>query len=248
MTDYRGLGRLPKKPDDRNLQAAKYLLVAEPPTQYHFDKGRRRFPLLDQNGYPACTVFSAATAQLRFERLEQTRTPTFARAELVAKYERIAQPGGGAYMLDLLKQWRTLGYVGEVGWFPWLRRKYRYKIDGFVEVAINDPEMKRSMVAMRVLDLGVMVTETMYKQRTGLIQTSDADRLLGGHAICAIGYDECGVWIADTWAGFGPRQLSWPYITAYCDEAYGVIDARDTMLQLALNLGDFQQDLQVATQ
>jgi len=243
MSTYRGLGLLPKKPDDRNLQAAKYLLVAEPPAEYHFDKGRVKFPLLDQDGYPACTVYSAATAQQRLERLEQKRTPKFTKAELVVKYDQIAQPGGGAYMLDLLRQWRTLGYIGEVGWFLWLKRRYAYKIDGFVEVAINDSEMKRSMVAMRVLDLGVMVTETMYSQRTGLIQTSGADRLLGGHAICAIGYDERGVWIADTWAGFGPRQLSWPYVTSYCDEAYGVVDTRDVMLSQTMDLPGFLRDL-----
>jgi len=199
--------------------------------------------LLDQDGWPACTVYSSATVQERLERLEQRRTPKFEDAELINKYQQIEQPGGGAYMLDLLKLWRTQGYVGSVGWFPWLRKRYTYKIDGFVEVPLDELAMKRSMIAMRVLDLGVMVTEMMYNQRTGLIRVYPADKLLGGHAICAFGYDENGLWVADTWKDYGPRQLSWAYIQAYCDEAYGVIDARDTALPRALDLSAFRRDL-----
>ena len=134
---------------------------------------REYFPLLDQGNLPACTVYSAATGQLRFEWREQSRIVSFPQEELKGKYRKIEQPGGGAYLLDLNNLWRKEGFIGctkrESDNRCWLqeltarRRRFciPYKIDGYQEVGIIREELKLASYIFGILEIGVLVTETL---------------------------------------------------------------------------------------
>ncbi|GEM_PF-1897931 len=263
------LGKLPKKDDERNLQFADYVRAITPPPSFSFEKdvlSREYFPLLDQGNLPACTVYSAATGQLRFEWREQSGIVSFPRDELKRKYRKIEQPGGGAYLLDLNNLWRKEGFIGctkrrsysNCGLQKLLARRRRtcipYRIDGYQEVKTSAYELKLASYIFGILEIGILVTESFVNSYPDPAPPEAAkEPVLGGHAMCMIGYDQGGIVVRHTWRGhYSPQVVSWgyclsrsPYLNVtMLDEAYGIVDAKNPKQIRLLNLARFFDDLQ----
>lgn len=241
------LGKLEPKYDPRTLEARAYMSAAPPPPSYTFDSGfTTPFPLIDQGQHPDCTIASAANVQMRFEEAERRKylaprkgASAGAYPDLLALYNRIAQPGGGAYLLDALKLWRTDGLplataTKKAGTYvsPTTRAKATpYKIAGFAAVGLTPDQLRAALWAYKLLHIGLAVTQHMESGASIVVEPQADDQVLGGHAMCTIGYVPAGLVMASTWGWPAFQVLSWAYVQRYVDEAYAPVDASDSLGQ-----------------
>jgi hypothetical protein len=263
MPEYQ-LGLIfPPKVDGRNLQFKRYLLPLRVPKEYDWEKEHQvsPLPIHDQDGVPACTVFSAANSQQRYEYLEQNkRVIKFGFNELLRKYEKIEQPGGGGYMLDLMNLWRQEGFrhyyprsgLGRILDLLGFRRYIDHKIDGFVQVGISPEEIKQAIYLFGVCELGILVTQDFVDSYSTPVTGRMVDStLLGGHAMCANAYDSQGITVVHTWTGRYRQRISWDYCLAknheygitMLDEFYGAVDAKNPRIGEFFDMDSFMKDL-----
>ncbi|MCL5265182.1 MAG: hypothetical protein M1343_08335 [Chloroflexi bacterium] len=232
------LGKLPKKQDSRNLLALSYLLPGvKVPKSFDYEKQvKGPYPTLDQCDVPACTVFSSASSQMRFEKKEQGKiiVPQF--VDLVTFYNQFAQPGGGAFILDVLKAWRKDGLPFE---------QSKYCIDAFAEVAIEPDIIKQALYTFGLCEIGVQVTQHMMDVPDGgKIDLKGDQAILGGHAMCVDAYSSVGLRVVDTWAGFTKRRtMTWAYVRKYMDECYSLVDAKDAKVRELVDVERLLADL-----
>lgn len=242
--------------------ASSYLSPATPPPVYVFDQAfPTPFPLIDQGPNADCTIASAANIQMRFEELERRKylAPRKGKTsgdypDVLSLYDKVAQPGGGAYMLDALKVWRTDGLAlasatkrAGVYVSPTVRAKATpYRIAGFAKVGAGKDAIIAALYAFKLLHVGLAVTRHMEETSVGQVDPVAGDEVLGGHAMAAVGFyaeptpisvfgqtqTVCGLLVASTWNWLPLQVLGWDYVAQYCDEIYSVLDASDKAGQM----------------
>lgn len=241
------LGKLEPKLDPRTLDARAYMSAEPPPPSYTFDSAYATpFPLIDQGPTPDCTIASAANVQMRFEEAERRKYLAPRKAagagaypDLLALYNRIAQPGGGAYLLDALKLWRTDGLPlaaatkkGGVYQAPTVRAKVTpYRIAGFAAVGLTPDQLRAAIWQFKLVQIGLAVTQHMESGASIVVEPQADDQVLGGHAMAVIGYVPAGLVMASTWGWPAFQVLSWAYVQQYVDECFALVDASDTVGQ-----------------
>ena len=221
-------GKRKAKHDDRNLMFAT-LLRAPPvlPAEYDFDVAHHGIPtpMFGNDQYGDCVIAGRAHQTLRFEKAEQNTLIGITDQDVLREY--FNESGGvdsGLIVLDSLKEWRSNG---------WLAAKRRYKIKAFAQI----DQGKRSEVKRAVfMDIGVgfgfslpdAALTQFYAGKPWTVVSGKAGQPNphNGHYVYVPGYTKSGP-VCVSWGR--KQQMSWAFLARYCDEAYAIIDAINTV-------------------
>jgi len=221
------LGKARARRDRRNLKFAAILRAPAPlPKEYDFDVKHPGIPtpIFANDRYGDCVIAGRAHQTLRFEEAEQRRILGITDEDVVREYFK--ETGGadsGLVVLDSLKRWRKQG---------WSAAKGRYRIRAFSEL---DRTVRAEVKQAIVLDIGVGLGLSMPLSAQEQFQAGKpwdvvrgpggAVNSWGGHYVHVPGYTTAGP-VCVTWGR--KQQMTWAFFAKYCDEAYAIIDAKDT--------------------
>ncbi|MEO8810301.1 MAG: hypothetical protein ABI386_08655 [Rhodanobacter sp.] len=221
-------GKRKAKRDSRNLMFAS-LLRPPPvlPSEYDFDVVHHGIPtpMFGNDDYGDCVMAGRAHQTLRFEKAEQNQLVAITDKDVLREY--FSESGGadsGLVVLDSLKEWRIKG---------WLAAKRRYKIKAFAEI---DRSKRIGLKRAVYMDIGVGLGLTLpdsampqfYAGKPWAVVAGNAGKPNpdNGHYVYVPGYTTSGP-VCVTWGR--KQQMSWAFFAKYCDEAYAIIDAADSV-------------------
>ena len=222
------LGKAPAKTDARNFKFAELLKKVPPPTppQYDFDVRHPGIPTPmfanDVNG--DCVIAARAHLTLRFEHIEQESILMISDNDVTREYFK--ESGGaddGLNMLDSLNAWRQTG---------WLAAGCQYKINAFAQITpTRHDEVQAAIYLLTAAYVGLALPKSAQAQ----IQAGQAWAVAsgptaapnswGGHCVTIPGYNATGP-VCVTWGR--KQQMSWEFFDKYCDEAYAIVDDKDS--------------------
>lgn len=224
------LGKLAKLTDRRTIQFQNILSVELLPTlPLEFDVDNDFTNMVDNHMYlndalGDCVIAGRAHETLRIEDFEQGIVIPISDNDVKTEYFK--ETGGydnGLVMLTSLGAWRN----------GWQAAGKTYSIYAFAEI---DPKNHQNiMYAVYLLDgayVGIQVPQSAMDQfNAGKPWTVVAGSpLVGGHCIYIVGYNATGP-ICITWGK--KQQMTWEFFDTYCDEAYAVIDNKDSWVDPA---------------
>ena len=227
-------GKGPPTIDTRSLRMTTILKVPFPTIPETFNVDAAYPNLVDtnmflNNKYGDCVTASHAHQTFRFEYFEQGNQITITDNEVKAQYFK--ETGGsdtGLDMLASLSEWRKNGWVvgGKV-----------YKIHAFATIDWkNHDEVKLGCMLFNGVHFGMQVPQSAINQTNKgspwtLVANDGGNQ--GGHAVYKIKWqkvttiNEIGP-VCVTWGI--EQQMSWDFWDKYVDEAYIIIDERDSWL------------------
>jgi len=222
------LGKKPAKHDRRTLQLKTILRPKlKVPREYDFDTTHIGVPtpVFGNDRVGDCVIAGRAHQTLRFELVEQRKViPITDRDVLKEYFLETGGPDAGLIVLDSLKRWRKSG---------WLAAGARYFITAFAEIDRGAPsQVKRTVFTDLGVGLGISLPLTAQKEfeagkpwatTTG---PGSSPGSWGGHYVYVTGYTTLGPTCV-TWGQ--KHRMSWKFFAKYCDEAYAIIDALDTL-------------------
>jgi hypothetical protein len=230
------LGKAPAKKDDRNFRMAALLKALPPvPQEWDFDTAHPKFhvplPLFGNDVYGDCVLAGRAHQTLRFEAVEQKKVLSITEKDVLNEYwkeegGRGPQYDNGLVVLDSLKLWRSKG---------WKVGARTYSIDAFAQIdQKNAVEVKAAICLLTGAGAGLSLPTSARTQldagkpwdvTTGPDSTPNS---WGGHYVFLSGYTEHGP-VCVTWGR--KQQMTWQFLTKYCDELYGIVDNKDRFLR-----------------
>jgi hypothetical protein len=239
--DFR-LGKAPAKGSPKLLSLNNYLTTtAAPPATYDFWAKRAPFPITDlgNNQYGDCTIASQVLLSERMERLEQRRTISVPKQNIVNVYFAMTQRlyGGGdtgAFEIDALSNWRKPDLTFRDD------NNRPYTIDAYTAIDFRDVNaIKNALVLSGAHGIKVCFNlpyawASTGQGGTGMIWDIPAGQQptgnylpgsWGGHSMTAIAkYDQDWLYLPSSWQ-LPDGKISWRAFAIYCDEAYLVIDS-----------------------
>ncbi len=231
-------GWLPDLPDARDfMYAAPRKVVAALPVQV--DLRPLCPPVLDQGELGSCTANAIANAHL-FGQLKQKALKPFSPSRLFIYYNERVMEGtvdidAGAMIRDGIKSIAQLGVCPETQW-PYNIVKFKRKPTkkcyqealkhqalSYQRLVQTLPQLKGCLAAGYPFVFGFSVYESFETTEVAATGTapmpSPGERLLGGHAVLAVGYDEANQrflimnsWGTD-WGLEGFFTLPYSYLT-----------------------------------
>jgi hypothetical protein len=218
------LGKLPKKHDPRNLMLSNYLdLRALPPIPKVCDwtVKARDFGMMLNDRIGCCTVATGGHYIQVWTANDATQATVPDSAILstykaASGYDGTPQTDRGAYVLDVLKEWRKNGIGG-------------HKIDAFAEIDPKNPDMVRAAVWLfGGVYYGIELPLSYEGQKVWDVPWYGArwrgrPGSAGGHAASCHAYDD-GLTVI-TWAA--PQKMTQRFATTYASEAYAVFSIAD---------------------
>ncbi len=222
------LGKQETKKDDRNLMFASLVKApAKLPAEYDFDLTHKGIPtpMFANDTLGCCVISGRAHQTLRFELLEQKSKLMITDTDITKEYfKETSGKDSGLIVLDSLKLWRSKG---------WKAAKKTYKIKAFSSIMPRDHQ---SMMQAIYLDVGLGLGVSLPLSAQGQIQAGKPWDVVagptgkpgswGGHYIYVSGYTALGP-VCITWGR--KQQLTWKFIDKYCDEAYAIFDAKNSV-------------------
>ena len=239
------LGCLKDPTDSRDIPMNLVLPVFTIPVSFDFTK--LMSPVRDQGREGTCVAFASVTGVKEFQDKKEYRklirlSPRFL-YNLCKKFDGIPFPEG-TYPRIAMKVLLNYGVCHESFW-PYLSSKKSFPLKGADRDAKKFKikayarlksllEMKRSLLINGPFIAGVKVFKSWFTKKvesSGLIPVPKRnDKLMGGHAICIIGYDDrlkifkfknsWGV----KWADRGYGYLPYEYMKKYCSDAWSATD------------------------
>jgi hypothetical protein len=129
-------------------------------------------------------------------------------------------------MLESLKSWRKDG---------WLVGGKRYFIQAFAEIdRRNTNEVRRTVYSNLGTVVGLSLPDNALEDFTQGRPWNDISRppdQYNGHCVYIPAYNETGP-VCVTWGR--RQQMSWGFLFRYCDEAYGIVDAKNDAIRASL--------------
>jgi len=226
------LGKLPAKADGRTLRLESYLVGEEfpmVPAARDWTYGMSRYDADPLGNVEAgdCAYAAPGHAITLASQLVGLPSPVTA-AGILAAYSAgtgydPAKPetDRGAYMLDVLKQWRNDGICG-------------HRCEAFVSVSIEQIPLAAALFGGVLL--GLQLPETIWGED---IWTATGGQLAGGHAVFVHAYSP-EILVCNTWGQRRPMRSL--FVQRQCDEAYAVLMA-DRPAPCGLDLEALRADL-----
>ena len=228
------LGKAPAKQDHRTLKLNAVLVtLPEIPTSYDCDENISvdvPLPMFANDTCGDCVIAGRAHQSLRFEAVEQSRLIEIVDKDVVQEYFK--ETGGvdtGLVVLDSLKAWRKGWRVSR----RWLKRS-KLNIYAFAQIdETNQDEVEAAIYLLTGAGCGLQLPISASLQFDAgetwdVTRKSSGIGSWGGHYVYLVGYNEVGP-ICVTWAK--KQQMTWKFFKKYCDEAYGIIDNKDSFLK-----------------
>jgi C1A family cysteine protease len=203
------------------------------------DLRKKCAPVVDQGTLGSCTGNAIAGA-VQFDRMKQKLKPEFAPSRLFIYYNERAMEGtvssdSGAMIRDGIKSISKLGVCPEVDW-PYVIAKFatkpptacyasalKYKAVQYQRVARSLSQFKGCLASGYPFVFGFSVYESFESNevaKTGVAPMPGHDeKLLGGHAVLAVGYDDAQqrIIVRNSWGtGWGQAgyfTLPYAYLT-----------------------------------
>lgn len=216
------LGKHPAKEDHRTIRLGTLLDETQadqaPPTV--LPPSGVTWQMFGNDVHSDCTCAAAAHMILAWcadEKATPREMPTD--ALVLDLYSKVnGGQDGGAYALDVLNAWRTVGLGKDT-------------ITGYVKVDHNDlAKMKWATWVFGGLYIGLDLPLTAQAQGSAPwavlpnVGAAAQPGSWGGHAVDVVGYDADGVTIV-TWGR--EQRMTWEFWGRYCDESYAVFDDTD---------------------
>lgn len=244
MSEIKGLGLIPSPEDGRDILMSAFLPVFSVP--HKFDYTEQMTSVKDQGTEGTCVGFACAVGIKEYqEKIEHTQKIELSPRFLYQKCkERDGIPDQeGTYIRIALKILKEIGVCEEDYW-PYIARNpgspkpgavenaNRYKIKAYARLDSLDI-IKRSLVVNGPCVAGVPVyanwmTPEVYS--TGKVPAPGNSRLVGGHAICIVGFDDDtqllkfkNSWSTD-WGDNGYGYLPYHYMELDRSEAWSATD------------------------
>jgi C1A family cysteine protease len=235
----RRYGWIPQKPDDRDWKYPTYAKPLEgfPPS---VDLRENMPPIYDQGQLGSCTAHGIARA---FQYAEiKAKFPSVMPSRLFLYYNERLQEGtipedAGAIIRDGLKACNIYGVVDEEKW-PYDDGPDQFKVkppeDAYASAketrikfyaSVDNTDLnhvKLCMVHGWPIVFGFQVYKEFENYKSGVLQVpSEGERCLGGHCVCAAGYDDekQAILVANSWGdSFGVDGgyfwISYEYFTS----------------------------------
>lgn len=214
------LGRLPTREDPRTLRLAAYLAAdaPPPPTAVNWLTTGATWPLYRNDRIGDCTIVTCAHMTQSWsdavgEPVVTAETDVIAAYSAVSGYDpRTGRPDNGAYDLDVMRHWRSVGVGGR-------------RITAFARVDhTNLTEVRRALHRFGGLHVGIDLPRTAQAQIGGTWRETlgPAGRRgsWGGHAVHVGAYGRNGL-TCTTWGAV--QRMTWGFWRAYVDEVYAAV-------------------------
>ncbi len=234
MRNPYGLGYIPDPPDVRDFQLLSLLPPLMVPLPIKYSYREHMTPVRNQYNLGACCAFAALSVKEYFDSKEYAKEIDLSEQWLYAKCKEIdGYPGEGTYLRAAADVLLKSGACEEKFW-PYEARHpaaknplsgadlnaQQYKITSYAYVPAYLASVKTALYQNGPLIVGVEVKQNFYNIGTNGIIPKPAGSMLGGHAMCVVGYDDDKqmLEIKNSWGeGFGDKGYVWlPY--AYFDE------------------------------
>jgi C1A family cysteine protease len=236
MTEQQhGLGWIRDLPDQRDhLYAAPAASLANLPASA--DLRPQCPPVYDQGQLGSCTA-NAIGAAIQFDQMKQQIPNPFAPSRLFIYYnerviEHTVESDSGAQIRDGIKSVNKQGVCPETEWpyniADFAKKPSRTCYDdarqhravSYQRLVQNLNQMKGCLASGYPFVLGISVYESFESPdvaRSGHVpMPSPAEKMLGGHAVLAVGYDDANGWfiLRNSWgAGWGMEgYFTLPYV------------------------------------
>jgi C1A family cysteine protease len=249
--------------DSRDIPMNLVLPVIPVPVSFDFTK--LMSPVRDQGNEGTCVAFASVTGVKEFQDKKEYHkliklSPRFL-YNLCKKFDGLPQEG--TYPRIAMKVLLNYGVCHESFW-PYLANQKslplkgadkdarKFKIKAYARLK-SQLEMKRSLLINGPFLAGVKVFKSWFSkkvERSGFIpMPKRSDKLMGGHAICIMGYDDKlnifkfkNSWGIE-WADQGYGYLPYKYIGKYCSDAWSATDLIENpkalVKKIAQNRGSF---------
>jgi C1A family cysteine protease len=239
------LGCLKDPTDSRDIPMRLVLPVFAVPLSFDFTK--LMSPVRNQGREGTCVAFASVSGVKEFQDKKEYHklirlSPRFL-YNLCKKFDGIPFEDG-TYPRIAMKVLLNYGVCHESFW-PYLSNKKSLPLKGADKDALKFKikayarlksliEMKRSLLINGPFIAGVKVYKSWFNkrvERSGFIPMPKRnERLMGGHAICIVGYDDKlkifkfkNSWGAK-WADQGYGYLPYGYMKEYCSDAWSATD------------------------
>lgn len=226
------LGKLATKTDKRTFKLRALLnkkLLPPLPKEFSVDSSNFGNPMFANDRYQCCVISGRAHITLRFEKFEQNKLIQISDNDVIGAYLYESKGAdNGLYMLDSLKIWRKQGW--------WADGK-AYNIYAFAQLNVKQHnDCKYAVYLFNGAYVGLSLPLSAKNQTTwDIVPDTDPEGEFGswgGHCVYINKYNEVGP-ICVTWGR--EQQMTWAFWDRYCDEAYAVIDNRDTFIDPTVN-------------
>lgn len=202
-------------------------------------------PVLDQADKPMCVAYSAATLKMNQEFIEHKKYYAFDPEWLYSECKKIdGNPDvEGTYIRAALKVIQDYGYIAKAERYK-LKKDTPFKIQKYVRLT-SLQQIKEAIYHVGPVVFGMSIDSGFYNpDRYGVIPEPN-NKVLGGHAMCAVGYDDnkkCAgskgaFYVKNSWgSNYGSKGYIWiPYshFTRYPDwDAWRSVDAKDLIVEV----------------
>jgi len=239
------LGCIRDKFDDRDYLMRAYLPVKRLPKKV--DYTRKLSPVRDQGDEGTCVAFATAGGMKEYqEMLDYSKlvllSPRFIYSEC-KKIDGMPDEEGTTIRIAM-KVIKAKGICREKFWpySPHQKTKARkgasadakkFRVLNYARI-LNLNELRLSIYSKGPCVIGVEVFEGFMRTKTGVVPLPGKnDEVLGGHAICAVGYDDQNELIkfknswSDKWGQRGFGFLPYSYVERYMMDAWSSVDIED---------------------
>jgi len=239
------LGCIKDKLDDRDYLMRAYLPVVSLPKKIDYTK--KMSPVRDQGDEGTCVGFASVAGMKEYqEKLDYGKLVALSPRFVYNECKKIdgSPDSEGTSIRIAMKVLNDIGACQEKFWpyFPHQRNRPQ-------SGAITDAKKFRTLTYARIINLnelklclatkgpciiGVEVYQGMMNTKTGIVpMPKKNESILGGHAICPVGYDDAKKIIkfknswSDKWGDKGYGYLHYAYIERYMMDAWSSVDIED---------------------
>ena len=239
------LGCIKDKTDNRDYLMRAYLPVAKLPKKIDYTK--KMSPVRDQGDEGTCVGFASVAGMKEYQELVDyekliTLSPRFVYSE--CKKVDGSPDSEGTSIRIAMKVLNDIGTCQEKFWpyLPHQRNKpqkgaltdaKKFRVLTYARI-INLNELRLCLATKGPCTIGVEVFNGMMTTKTGIVpMPAKNERVLGGHAICPVAYDDKKqlVKFKNSWsAKWGEKGYGWlpyDYIEKYMMDAWSSVDIDD---------------------
>jgi hypothetical protein len=216
------LGKLEAKHDPRTLQFANYLnpkTLPPIPKELAWGKSIKNWTMMHNDKIGDCTCAAAGHLIMEWT-ADNKKLFTPETSDIIHAYSKISGydlkthlNDNGANEIAVLNYWRADGIAG-------------HKILAYAGMEPkNHVHIQAAIYLFGGSYIGLALPLSAKNQKVWSVppggpKGNAAPGSWGGHAVCVIGYDHCGLTVV-TWGVL--QQMTWSFWDAYCDESYAII-------------------------